>query len=570
MRIEEIKERNYSYSYIEQVLYNRGIKKEDFDKFLNFKPVISDPLMLLNIDKAFDLLIKHIKNKSKIYIIVDSDCDGYTSSAALSIYLHKVFPDLALNYIFHDGKQHGIELDKIPEDCELLIIPDASSNEIEKHIELYNKGIEIIILDHHLYDINKETPAIIVNCQDGNYPNNQLCGAGVVLQFCRYIDDKYSVKYANDIVDIVALGHIADMMQMTSIETTSIIIVGLLNINNKLFTDIINKQSFSMKKITPISVAFYVAPLINAVIRSGTMEEKQTVFNAFITPLEVVKSTKRGASEDETEFLSTKAIRYMINCKNRQTKEVDKEMAKIETKIQQDNLLNNKILLITLDYEINKSLIGLIANKIASKYKRPTLVLNNTINNELSGSGRNYKNSEIEDFNQFLSNMGLFNFCEGHANAFGSNIDKNNIEDFIKNSNSKLEDYDFDDVIKVDFIFNKKCDQGVITELSNYDSFYGQGLSEPVICVKNMLINKSNCSLIGNKKDTLKIIGQNNISYMKFRLSEEEVDSFNSIINSNDNVLINIAGKPNINTWGSNTTEQIFIDSYEINFAPIF
>ena len=64
-------------------------------------------------------------------VIVDSDCDGYTSSALLLNYLYDLFPSFVLNnvkYYIHEGKEHGLSdvIDYINiKDFDLIILPDA-------------------------------------------------------------------------------------------------------------------------------------------------------------------------------------------------------------------------------------------------------------------------------------------------------------------------------------------------------------------------------------------------------------------------------------------------------------
>ena len=85
------------------------------------------------------MLIKHISQNDKIFIQIDSDCDGYTSAAALINYLNCLFPGFVQNNLFyriHTGKQHGILLETIPEDVKLVIAPDSSSNDYEEHFQL--------------------------------------------------------------------------------------------------------------------------------------------------------------------------------------------------------------------------------------------------------------------------------------------------------------------------------------------------------------------------------------------------------------------------------------------------
>ena len=97
---------------------------------------------------------------------VDCDCDGYTSSALLINYLHDLFPATVENNVYyglHANKDHGIDVDNIPEGVTLVIAPDASSNENGIHKELAKKGIDVVVLDHHHAEKDTDDPAIIVN-----------------------------------------------------------------------------------------------------------------------------------------------------------------------------------------------------------------------------------------------------------------------------------------------------------------------------------------------------------------------------------------------------------------------
>jgi len=85
-------------------------------------------------------------------LILDPDVDGFTSSALFINYFHCHFPDYIENnvqYVMHSGKQHGIDLDLIPPDTEILICADSASNDYKQHKILKESGVEIVILDHH-------------------------------------------------------------------------------------------------------------------------------------------------------------------------------------------------------------------------------------------------------------------------------------------------------------------------------------------------------------------------------------------------------------------------------------
>ena len=70
---------------------------------------------------------------------------------------------------------------------DLVLIPDAGSNDYEAHAALKKKNIDTIILDHHLVDKVSEY-AIVINNQLSDYNNKDFSGVGIVWQFCRYLD----------------------------------------------------------------------------------------------------------------------------------------------------------------------------------------------------------------------------------------------------------------------------------------------------------------------------------------------------------------------------------------------
>ena len=201
---------NISLSAVEKVLTNRGIKRQDIEHYLNTTDEdILNPLLLDNMQMGVEMLIKCIRDNKPLFIQVDSDADGYTSAALLINYLNCLFPGFTQNnisYRLHTGKQHGLIPETIPADTNLIIAPDSSSNDYEEHNYLHNTcKMNILVLDHHEADKVSEN-ACIINNQLCNYPTKSLSGVGVVYKFCSYIDQLLGVNYANQFLDLVALG----------------------------------------------------------------------------------------------------------------------------------------------------------------------------------------------------------------------------------------------------------------------------------------------------------------------------------------------------------------------------
>ena len=620
MEYKLIAPRRDNTTFLEQILFNRGFtSREEIQHFLmSDENDINNPLLLDNMHEGVQLLAKHAKLNSRVLIIVDSDCDGYCSSAILMNYLHRLFPSWIENnwdYFLHNGKQHGLEdvleqCDWLAKGYKLIICPDSASNDYNQHQILKTHNIDCLILDHHLADGGYSKDAVTINNQlSENYPNKALCGGGVVWQFCNYIDSLMGTQYAIEYEDLAALANIGDMMVVSEIETHQIIKDGLDRINNPFFVEMMNRQKFQFEGgITPFGIAFYIVPYINAMTRSGTIEEKQLMFEAMLEwrSNEMILSTKRGC-KGQIEPRHEQAGRTCVNVKSRQKKAQDASLANIESLIKDENLLDNKLLVLRVPSDqVDKNLAGLIANQLANKYARPTLVLREieeeyieepeldklyllmdqdenggpeilaikTTNLNKSepikkkriiyaGSGRNYSNSKLEDFRQFCLDTGLVKLAQGHASAFGCIIEANQFNDFIEVTNNQLLTFDFSPCYYVDLEVSadQLTDQDVFT-IGNNAELWGQGLDEPLIAITDIKITKDSIQYLGNDKKTLKITFPGRKTNMiKFHMKDEEKE----LLNAQEGTLtLTAIGKCALNHYNGNVTPQIMLEDFEI------
>lgn len=269
---------------------------------------------------------------------------------------------------------------------------------------------------HHEADGGYSENAIVVNNQlSEHYPNKSLCGAGIVYKFLMVMDDLQNTKgHCRKYLDLCALGNIGDCMSMKEPETRYYITEGLKNVNNECLLAFLEEQKDKIDTLGYMSLAFYIVPLINAIIRMGTMTEKQQLFQAFIEPDLEVETTARknkGAMVNIVE----EVVRCSKLAKGRQARAKDKAAMMLETQLYKFDLLENKILIIQTDEdEVQQELRGLICTQFVNKYNRPCAIVVENEEGFLRGSMRGNASFEgVPDFKAFLEESGYIEYCQG-------------------------------------------------------------------------------------------------------------------------------------------------------------
>ena len=580
---------NFTSDYAVNLMRSRGIA--DLEQYKTpGREFLSSPTNLKNIAAGAGMYLRVVMNDkppySRVLIVVDSDNDGYTSAAIMYQYTKRLNCHCHIDYWLHDGKQHGLadHIDKLMDadhQYDLIILPDSSSNDAKYHDMLDEIHIPCLILDHHLTDEKLSYNAIVINNQlSPKYENKELTGAGVVYQFCRYIDSLIpGQNWADDYLDLAAWGIIGDMGSVLDMENRYIIYEGLSkeHIKNDFLKCLLNKQAYSItgkmgatwddivEKTNPISVAFYIVPLVNAMIRVGTMPEKERLFMAFIDGSQMVPCNKRGA-KGTMERVDIESTRECVNAKSKQDKTKLEAVERLEAKIFKHDLLENKVLFVRLEdtERFPSELNGLIAMQLAAKYKKPTIVARLNDQGFDRGSARGMNQSELRDFREFLLGSGMFEYAQGHANAFGISIPDDKLRDFHEYANEALKDIDFgENVYDVNFVRSGEDTDltNLIIDLASQNGIWGQNNAEPTVCVEHIYVSPRDVRIMGSNQDTLKI-EYNGISYLKFKAGNliSEINKYPA----NANLELTIVGRCNINEWGGRKSPQMFIDDYEI------
>ena len=549
---------------LEDILKLKGIT--DINSFLN--PTVENTeseLLFNNIEKARDTLVEHIEKNSVIDLVVDCDVDGNTSGANIYQYIKRIKPSIEIRYFIHKGKSHGLD-EFVEEICldnsQLVIVPDAGTGDVDECAKIVGSGKDIIILDHHSIS-DKGNPAIVVNNQlSEKVTDKAMTGVGITYKFTKLLDRYYGVNYADDYLDLVALGMIGDRADTMNLQTRYLILNGLKQIRektnkNKLIRTLVDAQMYSMDyKITINGIGFYVCPLINSLIRLGEFEDKRYRFEALINSDRMLERKVRG--KGIVEMTIQEYVLKACESSNRKQKKMTEESASIlSEEIEKFGMDKLPILVCNARDDVDSNSTGLIANRLADQYQRPCLLMRRK-GDVCKGSGRGYEKCEIRDFNQWCKDTGLFTKVDGHPGAFGCEIPFDNTNKLFQmlSTMKKIDEPTY-------YVYNvydaSQLHDQIIKNVAKYDHIWGNTVTEPIFLIKNIPCNKYNINLIGSKQNKIEFT-YHNIKFTKQTKGSSLAKLYKEILSVGDNVKFDIVGRFSINTRNGKCPQVIIED----------
>ncbi len=392
-----------------RLLYARNVNSvEKAKRFLNpLAPNFNDPFLLLGMKEATERIKRAKEQNEKVLIFGDYDADGISAVTTLYFCL-KHFGITASVAVPERTDGYGLNVQKIEEILiggGVLITVDCGVSENEKIDYLKEKGVSVIVTDHH------EPPEILPNCivinpkiKNQQYPFDGLCGAGVAYKLgYALIGDK-----ANDYLDYVALATIADSMDLVD-ENRTIVSLGLKIFNSNkcriAFRDLLNDTK---KEITSQTLAFVLAPRVNA---GGRMGDAKSTLDLFL-------------SNDRNEIfnLAVKTNEYNI-ARQAECDNIYREASAI---IKETKLYQKEVILIKNE-NWGAGFIGIVAARLVEDYNKPVIVFSKN-DGYYKGSARS-----VEGVNIYLaisSAKDLLTAYGGHSQAAGVSVTDENFTAF--------------------------------------------------------------------------------------------------------------------------------------------
>lgn len=405
------------------LLAQRGIKNyEEAKEF--FRPEINhlhNPFLMSDMDKASDRLKKAVENNENILIYGDYDVDGTSSVAIMYLFLKKFFrePDFYVPDRYNEG--YGISQEGIDYAAEnkntLIVALDCGIKANEKIKSANEKGIDVIICDHHLPgDKLPKAYAILDPKREGcKYPYKELSGCGIGFKLLQALAGKMDINPEEllNYIDLVSLSIACDIVPMTG-ENRVLASLGLKKINEnpiKGMQSLISISGINDRKLEINDLVFKIGPRINA---AGRIKSGKTAVELLISDNEDI------ASELGEE----------IDAYNTERKELDGQITEEALQlIRNDTEEKLKKATVLFNPDWHKGVIGIVASRVIEHYYKPTIILTES-NGIATGSARSVKGFDIykaiDQCSDLLEGYG------GHMYAAGLSMKIENIDNFIE------------------------------------------------------------------------------------------------------------------------------------------
>ncbi len=457
------------------LLVRRGV--EDGDSYRRFvAPSIADlhdPSTIHGMTHACERIARAVKDGEGIVIYGDYDVDGVTSIVMLQTVLRSLGADagFVVPHRLVDGYGLKMEvLDRVlsERNVKLVITVDCGITSVEPVRRAIERGIDVIITDHHLPPGTLPEAAAVLNPKQPGceYPFKELAGVGVAFKLCceliRRSGRKISVE---SLLKIAAIGTVADVAPLIGENRTitSLGLAGLADVRNLGLRALLKRLGLFGRGLRAVDVGFKIGPRINA---AGRLASANTAIDLF------------AATDEQAAW----GICVELDRMNAERQQIEKQVRASA----EEQILGGERILILAGENWHRGVLGLTAGRLAQRAHRPTLVM--TIEGDTCvGSGRSIPTIDLHGALESVSD--LFTHFGGHEFACGFSLPVSNLEELRRRLHERFEAVD-------ESLFRREaCIDATLTlgELSpefvaSHETLqpFGAGNSQPLFLIRNV------------------------------------------------------------------------------------
>ena len=537
-----------------RMLVVRGIQTADAARAF-VRPSLDrlhDPFLMRDMDKAIERLYKAITKNEKILIYGDYDVDGTTAVALMYRFLKTQTDNI--DYYIPDRyiEGYGVSTQGIDyaheQGCSLIITLDCGIKAITKVQYAAEKGIDVIVCDHHTPGDELPNAVAVLNMKrhDCPYPYKELSGCGVGFKLAQAYTQHYGLPFENllPLLQLLAMSIASDIVSITG-ENRILAYFGIKQLNAQPFTGlsaIMSVAGIEAKKLTINDLVYKIGPRINA---CGRMKSGRAAVELLLT--------------DNPAFARQQAEE--VNHHNEDRRDCDTETTKEALlQLQENPSFADCRSTVVYAPHWHKGVVGIVASRLTETYYRPTIVLTSGEDGIISGSARSVGGFDIyaaiDSCHDLLTNFG------GHKYAAGLSMHINDLPAFRKRFEAYIAAHIQPNQLQPTLEIEAEIQLGDITKsfynvLRHLEPF-GPGNPRPLF-VSRRLINHRDTRAVGKEREHLRLDvtdRQNAITGIAFG----RADMAEYIQNGN---AVDICYELNENTFNHYTTIQMMVQDIQ-------
>ena len=451
-----------------------------------FRPDLADlhdPFLMTDMDKAVERVHQAVITGEKILVYGDYDVDGTTAVSLVYSFLRRLTRNIDFYIPERYDEGYGVSYKGIDWAAEngfgLIITLDCGIKANEKVEYARERGIEVIICDHHLpeNELPKAVAVLDPKREDCFYPFDDLSGCGVGFKLVQAYSQRYDIPFESliPLLDLLVVSIASDLVSVTD-ENRILAHYGLKQLNShprEGLLAMIQLSGLEPNHLTIDDIVFKIGPRINA---AGRMESGRIAVELLT------------ASDEATAI----RIGSEINEHNNERKNIDRRIPQEALDmVREGKCLSSGNATIVYNPQWHKGVVGIVASRLVEAFYKPTIVFTQSQGGLVTGSARSVHGFDLYDAIESCADL-LENFG-GHLYAAGLTLIEENLPAFcerIENAISgKIVPQMQVPVVDIDAKLNfSQITPKFLRILKQFQPF-GPGNSAPVFITENVYDN---------------------------------------------------------------------------------
>jgi len=508
---------------IAQLLYNRGVKSDEIETFLNASQEFEgNPFLLPDMSQAVSRIYKALLSREEIAIYGDFDVDGITATAILAEGLSQLGGRVIVYTPDRFSEGHGLKSPAIEklrnQGVSLIITVDCGITDLAEVRRARGIGLDMIITDHHipLARLPQAVAVIDARRRDSCYPFSELAGVGVAFKLVQALLYKDSrAKLLTQLLDLVALGTVTDLVPLVG-ENRYLVKEGLKTLNSTGrigLQEMVKLAGLEFGTLDAASISWALGPRLNA---AGRMNDATAAYRLLT-----------GSSLEEACHLAVELEESNVERQRLTSEVLHRAKEQLDAKM-------HLPLFIEGDESYPVGVIGLVAGRLVDEFRKPAIILN--LGPEVChGSARS-----IPEFNitsSLTKCQDLLIAFGGHPLAAGFTVSRQNLpqleERLMNLATGQLSHLDLHPKLVIDAEVPLSALAGDTFSLIQQLEPFGKGNPQPTFLSRRVEV--AECRNLGNQGKHLGLkLRQGNVAweavFFNARKAQDEISALIDIV----------------------------------------